>query len=183
MQVIRRASFPDVLLDVYFKEHPGLDSRDRALVTELVYGVLRWQGRLDWIIDQQVNIKPEKIALPVRLILRLAAYQLLFLDRIPAAAAVNEAVELAKASQPQHIVRFVNGVLRTISRKSKILKHSIPEESPEESLAVRYSYPIWLIRRWLAELGEEETKALCTASNQSAPISIRINTLKTKNHK
>ena len=179
MQVARRASFPDVLLDIYFKEHPGMDSRDRALVTELVYGVLRWQGRLDWIIDQQVNINPEKIALPVRLILRLATYQLLFLDRIPEAAAVNEAVELTKASQPQHIVRFVNGVLRTISSKTKILKQANPEGSPEQGLAVRYSYPVWLIQRWLTELGDEETEALCTASNQIAPITIRVNTLKT----
>ena len=126
LQVARRASFPDVLLDIYLKEHPDLDPRDRALVTELVYGVLRWQGRLDWIIDQQATIKPDKIALPVRVILRLATYQLLFLDRIPAAAAVNEAVKLAKTSQPPHVVRFVNGILRAISRQSEILQKAQP---------------------------------------------------------
>ncbi len=179
MQVARRASFPDVLLDIYFKEHSELDSRDRALVTELVYGVLRWQGRLDWIIDQQSNISPDKIDLPVRLILRLAAYQLLFLERIPPAAAVNEAVELTKASQPQHVVRFVNGVLRTISRKAKILKDASLEGSPAERLAVQYSYPVWLVQHWLTELGEQETEALCTASNQVPPTSVRVNTLKT----
>ncbi len=179
MQVARQASFPDVLLDIYFKEHPDLDPRDRALVTELVYGVLRWQGRLDWIIDQEVNIPPKKIALPVRLVLRLAAYQLLFLDRIPAAAAVNEAVEFTKASQPQYIVRFVNGVLRNISRKADILKEAIPEGNPEERLAIRRSYPVWLIKRWLSELGHEETEAFCAASNKIPPVSIRVNTLKT----
>jgi len=179
MQVARRASFPDVLLDVYFKEHPALDPRDRALVTELVYGVLRWQGRLDWIIDRHVNTSPKKISQSVRLILRLATYQLLFLDRIPAAAAVNEAVELTKASQPPHIVRFVNGLLRTISRKTSTLKEAVPEGSPEERLAMRYSYPVWLIQRWLSRLGDEETAALCTASNQVAPICIRVNGLKT----
>ncbi len=179
MQVALRASYPDVLLDIYFKENPKLDRRDRALVTELVYGVLRWQGRLDWIIDQQINIKPEKIDLSVRLVLRLATYQLLFLDRIPMSAAVNEAVELAKVSQPEHIVRFVNGVLRTISRKIKILKQAIPEGSPEERLAMRHSYPVWLIQRWLTEWGDEETEAFCTASNEIAPTSIRVNTLKT----
>jgi 16S rRNA (cytosine967-C5)-methyltransferase len=179
LQVARRASFPDVLLDIYFKEHPGLDPRDRALVTELVYGVLRWQGRLDWIINQQINIDPAKIAQPVRLVLRLATYQLLFLDRIPAAAAVNEAVEFTKASQPQHIVRFVNGVLRNISRKAGILKEAIPEGNPEERLAVRYAYPVWLIKRWLRELGDEETEAFCAASNQIPPVSIRVNMLKT----
>ncbi len=179
MQVARRASFPDVLLDIYFKEHPELDSRDRALITELVYGVLRWQGRLDWIIDQQADIKPERIALSVRLILRLATYQLLFLDRVPAAAAVNEAVELTKTCQPHYIVRFVNGVLRNISRRTKILKELVPEGSREERLAMRYSYPVWLIKRWLTELGDDETEAFCAASNQIPPISIRVNTLRT----
>lgn len=179
MQVARRASFPDVLLDIYFKEHSELDSRDRALVTELVYGVLRWQGRLDWLIDQHVNIRPDKIALPVRLILRLAVYQLLFLDRIPAAAAVHEAVELAKSSQPQYVLRFVNGVLRTISRKAESLKKAGPEKSHEQRLAVLYSYPVWLVQRWLNEWGYEKTEAFCNAGNQIPPTSIRVNTLKT----
>jgi len=179
MQVARHASFPDILLDVYFKEHSELDSRDRALITELVYGVLRWQGRLDWIIDQNVNIRPDKVDLAVRLILRLAVYQLLFLDRIPAAAAVHEAVELAKNSQPHHVVRFVNGVLRTISREADNFKKAGPEKNFEKRLAVLYSYPDWLIRRWLAELGSEETESFCNAGNQIAPTSIRVNTLKT----
>jgi 16S rRNA (cytosine967-C5)-methyltransferase len=179
MQVARRASYPDGLLDIYFKEHPELDSRDRALITELVYGVLRWQGRLDWLIDQHISVRPAKIDLPVRLILRLATYQLLFLDRIPAAAAVNEAVKLAKTNQPQHVVRFVNGVLRTIARKSHDLTEAYPEEDPAQRFAVQYSYPVWLIQRWLSELGYEETEALCRASNQVPPTSVRINTLKT----
>ena len=179
LQVARRASFPDVLLDIYLKEHPDLDPRDRALVTELVYGVLRWQGRLDWIIDQQAKTRPDKIALPVRVILRLATYQLLFLDRIPAAAAVNEAVKLAKTSQPPHVVRFVNGILRAISRKSEILQKAQLEGSSENRLSVLYSYPAWLVQRWLAALGYEETEAFCAAGNQVPPTSIRVNTLTT----
>ena len=179
MQVARRGSFPDVLLDIYFKEQPKLDSRDRALVTELVYGVLRWQGRLDWIIDQHSKIKPDKIDRTVRLILRLAVYQLLFLNRIPAAAAVHEAVELAKASQPRHVVRFVNGVLRTISRQSMALQEAAPEQSAEHRLAILYSYPVWLVQYWLNHLGAEETESLCQAGNQIPPITVRVNTLRT----
>ena len=179
MQVARRASFPDILLDVYFKKHPDLDGRDRALATELVYGVLRWQGRLDWIIDRYARIAPGRVALPVRVILRLAAYQLLFLDRVPEAAAVHEAVELAKTSQPLHVVRFVNGVLRSISREREALKTAVPEGSPTEKLAACYAYPVWVVERWLGELGPEETEALCQASNQVAPTTIRVNTLKT----
>jgi len=179
MQVARRAAFPDVLLDVYFKKNPALDTRDRAFATELVYGVLRWQGRLDWIIDRYARVVPKRMALPVRVLLRLAAYQLLFLDRVPPAAAVHEAVELAKASQPQHVVRFVNGVLRAIGREREILKSATAEGIPAEQLAVRHSYPVWLVQRWLRELGSEETDALCHAGNQVAPTTIRTNTLKT----
>jgi len=173
MQVARRGSFPDVL-----KEHPKLDSRDRALVTELVYGVLRWQGRLDWIIDQEIKITPNKVDFPVRLILRLAAYQLIFLNRIPAAAAVHQAVELTKASQPKHVVRFVNGVLRTISRKSRLLREAEPEGSVEQRLAILYSYPLWLVQRWLTHLGSEETESFCQAGNEIPPTTVRVNTLK-----
>jgi 16S rRNA (cytosine967-C5)-methyltransferase len=112
-------------------------------------------------------------------ILRLAVYQLLFLDRIPAAAAVHEAVELAKSSQPQYVIRFINGVLRTISSRAEIFKKASPEKDFEQRLAVLYSYPEWLVGRWLAELGYEETESLCNAGNQIAPTSIRVNTLKT----
>jgi 16S rRNA (cytosine967-C5)-methyltransferase len=179
MQVARRAAFPDLLLDVYFKKHPTLEARDRAFATELVYGVLRWQGRLDWIIDRYARVVPKRMALPVRVLLRLAVYQLLFLDRVPPAAAVHEAVELAKTSQPQHIVRFVNGVLRAIGREREGLRAETAEGSPAEQLAVRHSYPVWVVERWLKELGPEETEALCHAGNQVAPTTIRTNTLKT----
>ena len=179
MQVARRAAFPDLLLDVYFKKNPALEARDRAFATELVYGVLRWQGRLDWIINRYARVVPKRMALPVRVLLRLAAYQLLFLDRVPPAAAVHEAVELAKMSQPQHVVRFVNGVLRAIGRERETLKTATAEGTPAEQLAVRHSYPVWLVERWLRELGSEETEALCHAGNQVAPTTIRTNTLKT----
>jgi 16S rRNA (cytosine967-C5)-methyltransferase len=179
MQVARRAAFPDVLLDVYFKKHPAFEARDRAFATELVYGALRWQGRLDWIIDRYARVNPRRMALPVRVLLRLAAYQLLFLDRVPPAAAVHEAVELAKASQPQHIVRFVNGVLRSIARERETLKSATAEGSPAEQVAMRHAYPVWVVERWLRELGSEETGTLCHAGNQVAPTTIRTNTLKT----
>src|SRR5512143_3139173 len=94
------------------QRHPELDERGRALLTELVYGVLRWQGRLDWHIDQLSKIKPSKISPAVRALLRLALYQILLLDRIPPHAAVNETVKIAKATQPAFLANFVNAILR-----------------------------------------------------------------------
>ncbi len=95
----QKASHPDRLIRTTLERHSRLDERDRALLTELVYGVVRWQGRLDWHIDELSRTKPDKIAPAVRVLLRLALYQILFLDRIPDHAAVNDTVEIAK-TQP-----------------------------------------------------------------------------------
>ncbi|MBW1980692.1 MAG: 16S rRNA (cytosine(967)-C(5))-methyltransferase RsmB [Deltaproteobacteria bacterium] len=179
MQVAQQGSHADVLLSGCFKRQATLDARDRAFITELVYGTLRWQARLDWIIDRYARMKSARMALPVRVILRLATYQLLYLDRVPPSAAVNEAVKLAKASQPLYIVRFVNAVLRSIAANRDALRDALPEKSTPERWAVAFSFPGWLIEKWLAELGQQETEAFCRSSNEVAPTTIRVNTLKT----
>lgn len=175
----RQAARPDVLLRSLLHRHPFLDQRDRALLTELVYGVLRWRGRLDWHIDRISNVQPSKISPAVRQLLRLALYQVFFLERVPHHAAVNEAVRLAKATQPSHLAAFVNGVLRTAVRRGQDWDWPSPESEPADHLAVTTSHPRWLIDRWLAELGCAETQALCRANNAVAPMGLRVNTLKT----
>lgn len=174
----QRAGYPDRLLQVSFKRHPALDPRDRALLTELVYGVLRWQGRLDWHIDQLSAVRPDKVAPPVRVLLRMALYQLFFLDRVPAHAAVNEAVALCKATQPAHLVRFVNGVLREAARRGDDWAWPSALEAPDERIAALQSHPLWFVRRCIQEFGAAEAEALCEANNRPAPMTLRINTLK-----
>jgi 16S rRNA (cytosine967-C5)-methyltransferase len=115
----QKAAHPDRLIRTTLERHKALDARDRALLTELVYGVVRWQGRLDWHIDELSRTKPGKIAPAVRVLLRLALYQVLFLDRIPAHAAVNDSVEIAKTSHPPHVIRFINAILREAVRRGK----------------------------------------------------------------
>jgi 16S rRNA (cytosine967-C5)-methyltransferase len=171
-------SHPDRLIRTVLERHPALDERDRALFTELVYGVLRWQGRLDWHIDQLSNIKPEKIRPTVRILLRLALYQILFLDRVPHHAAVNEAVNLTKASHPAHLVGFVNGMLRAAIRRGGVWEWPSVEQHPAEYLAVTTAHPLWLVNRWLLELGFEEAQSLCQANNHIAPMALRVNTLR-----
>lgn len=175
----RKVSHPDRLIRAMLERHSRLDERDRALLTELVYGVLRWQGRLDWHIDQLSKIKPKKIDPEVRILLRLALYQILLLDRIPPHAAVNETVKLAKATQPPHLVGFVNALLREALRRENAWNWPPEEKDPAAFLAVTTSHPLWFVQKCLKELGPEETRALCLANNAIAPMALRVNTLRT----
>ena len=129
-------------------------SVDLNLLHELVYGTIRWQGQLDWVLSSFV---PRRFRLSSRLrnILRLGAYQLLHLDRIPIHAIIYEAVELAK---PQiKTSRFVNAVLRNLSRHIDDLSFPDSIEEPINWLSASQSYPKWLIKRWVSEFGLEWT--------------------------
>ena len=176
----QKGSYPDRLIRGALDRHSRLDERDRALLTELVYGVVRWRGRLDWHIGQLSRTKPEKMEPAVLILLRLALYQVFFLSRVPAHAAVNESVEIAKSSQPPHIVKFVNGVLREAVRREESggWAWPSPEENPADTLAVTTSHPVWLVRKLIEEFGIEEARMFCAANNTIAPTVLRMNTLK-----
>jgi 16S rRNA (cytosine967-C5)-methyltransferase len=174
----KQASYPDRLVRAALQRRVALKNEDRALLTELVYGVLRWKGTLDWHIDQLSNIKPSKIAPEIRILLRLALYQIIYLTRIPDHAAVNEAVKIAKASQPSHLAGFVNAVLREAIRREGKWNWPSPESHPDEYLAVATSHPQWFVQRCLKEFGFEETQSLCQANNQVAPLVLRVNSRK-----
>jgi 16S rRNA (cytosine967-C5)-methyltransferase len=178
LQLDRSPAHPDRLIRAAIDRHAGLDPRDRALLTELVYGVLRWQGRLDWYIDTLADMKPSKIDAAVRILLRLALYQVTLLDRVPAHAAVNEAVKTAKAALPRHVVGFVNALLREAVRRHPDWDFPSARENPVRHLAVTTAHPEWLVRHLLAEWGPEETRAFCHASNTVAPLVLRVNPLK-----
>ncbi len=177
LHIEQESGYPDRLLQSYLDRHDNLDPRDKGLITELVFGVLRWQGRLDSVIKKYSSVKLKKINPLVKIILRTAIYQLLFLDKIPPSAAVNEAVKLAKESQPNYVVRFVNAVLRKVSDNIESLKQTDGEDLSPESIAEIYSHPRWIVDVWIKEFGIEETINLCRANNETPPTNIRTNTL------
>lgn len=151
----------------------GLDGRDAGLCTRLVFGVQQNRLLLDWYLTRFSSVKPEKMELPVRGALRLGLYQLLFMDRIPVHAAVNESVALTrKRSRNPRSAALVNAVLRTVERERK---EGLPQ--PEE-LSVRYSHPEWLVRELTNAVGPEEIEALLAADNGEPPIQAQVNTLK-----
>jgi 16S rRNA (cytosine967-C5)-methyltransferase len=176
---IERANVhPDRLLTDSFKRYRYFTSLDRAFLTELTYGVIRWRGRLDWVIRHFSKIPFEKIEPGTLNILRLGLYQILFLSRTPSSAAVNESVELAKRTRGKGGAGFVNAVLRaSIRQKDEIL---YPEWDPDPTfhISVTQSHPLWLVQRWTKELGMEETLRICKYNNQISPLTLRTNTLK-----
>ncbi|MCE5241866.1 MAG: 16S rRNA (cytosine(967)-C(5))-methyltransferase RsmB [Syntrophobacteraceae bacterium] len=175
----QKPSQPERLIRAMLDRHRGLEERDRALLTELVYGVLRWRGRLDWHIDALSKISPKKIDPAVRILLRLALYQILLLDRIPPHAAVNETVKIARATQAPHVAGFINAVLREAIRREDRWQWPSRESAPDRFLAVTTSHPLWFVQRCLRDFGFEETLGICEANNAVAPLVLRVNTLKT----
>lgn len=155
-----------------------LTRRDRALANALVYGVLRWQGHLDWTIGHFSKTRLNKIDPPVLNILRLGLFQIKFLNRIPPSAAVNTSVQMAKSVAAPWVAKFVNGVLRNAAENYKDVVFPDLEKDPVLALAAIKSFPKWLIKRWINRLGLEQTEALCDAINTIPPITIRTNTFK-----
>jgi 16S rRNA (cytosine967-C5)-methyltransferase len=174
----KRGSTMDPLFDAYVVKDPLLTDLDKAFVREIVYGVLRWRGRLDWIIAAYSRIKPSRLERAVLAILRMGAYQILFMDRVPAAAAVDESVKLAKGLRKKEATAFVNGILRGIAEGRKEITYPDLHTDPVAYIAAFHSHPQWLVSRWVDQFGREETIALCETNNQFPPLAVRVNTLK-----
>lgn len=144
----------------------ALSRQDRDLMTQLVLGVLRWQRVLDREIAARLAKPEAEMHFGVIVALRLGAYQLLFLDRIPAHAAIGESVELAKQADGQYAANMVNAVLRRIAREQ--VAGMVTDKSPEAA------HPDWMVARWQARFGAEATARLCAYDQQPAPLSLRL---------
>ncbi len=149
------------------------DGRDRRFVRQLAAGVLQWRGRLDWILTAFSNRPLDTLSPGVRQILRLGAYQLLWLDRVPPAAAVNTAVDLALQRGHPGSAGFVNAVLRRVSAEGARVAYPNPTDDPEKYLSVYHSHPRWLVGRWLARWGPARTEAMLQANNEPPPLFVR----------
>lgn len=155
-----------------------LSGPDRGLFAELVFGVLRRQGTLDHILSQLLDQPLGKLEPLVLILLRLGLYQLVYLDRIPESAAVNETVNLSKQAVPR-ASGLVNAVLRNYLRRGDTLAFPDPLSAPAASIAARHSHPLWLVNQWLDQLGPEEAERLAEASSCQPPLTLRANTLRT----
>jgi 16S rRNA (cytosine967-C5)-methyltransferase len=174
-RVERDGAFADLALEGALARHP-LASRDAALATELVHGTLRWQRYLDWVLAPHSRRALPSLDARVLALLRMAAYQIVFLARVPPFAAVDDAVALA-GGKPG-VPGFVNAVLRSFARRGAREREPAPPADAVDALAVRCSFPTWLARRWVARFGADEARALMLALNERPPLAIRANTLR-----
>jgi 16S rRNA (cytosine967-C5)-methyltransferase len=156
-----------------------LSKRDRSLFFALVYGVVRWRGQLDWIIDRFSTTRRNKIDPGILNILRIGLFQIIHLDRVPASAAVHSSVEMAKSVASSWVVRYVNALLRKAAKEYKNLSYPDLSQDPVPSLSIRKSFPAWIVARWLDRFGTKETEKLCDAVNAIPAITVRTNTLLT----
>jgi 16S rRNA (cytosine967-C5)-methyltransferase len=157
-------------------ERAKLSPRDRALTTELVYGTLRWRRRLDWILAPHSRRRLERLDPWILNLLRLTVYQLQFLYKVPAWAAVNEAVALAKRREHGKAAPFVNAVLRSLTASGGALP-PLPDD-PLEATATRLAFPSWLARRWTDRLGPDQAERLMLALDERPPVTLRVNVLR-----
>lgn len=170
LREVEAGAFSSILLAV---DRPELKASDRALAHELVLGVLRRQLWLDKTIEHFAKRAIDSLDLPVRLALRLGLYQLRFLTRIPASAAVNESVNLVRSAKLSSAAAFVNAVLRRSIREADYDPASQISD-PLEKLAIETSHPVWLIQRWANSFGVAETQAFARANNAVPPVAFRV---------
>jgi 16S rRNA (cytosine967-C5)-methyltransferase len=169
-------AYANVLLDTRL-QNSALSRPDRALATELVYGVLRWRGMLDWLLEPLLDRPLTTLDAVVRHLVRLGAYQLVCLARVPDFAAVDETVSLAREVGAARAAGYVNAVLRRVAAEPR-RPGPDPAADPLAYWTGPGSHPTWLAERWLRRLGSGEAGALMTANNRVPPLTVMANRVK-----
>lgn len=181
LKIEQDGAYSNIALNNAIKENK-LNHLDASFVSALVYGVLEHQITLDYILRQYSKIPIRKIELKTKIILRLGILQLLFMDKVPESAAVNESVNLAKKHKLQKSSGFINGILRNITRAE--VKYTLPPKSDKiRYYAIKYSAPQELVSLWLKSYGEDNTEQLLLSLGGRPKICARVNTLKTSREK
>ncbi len=176
-RVERSDSYLDRLLETEMR-NTEMNELDKGLMNEIVTGVVRWQMKLDWVLTGFFHGNFTKAETNIKNALRVALYQILFLDKVPHSAAVNESVEFIKRLRGQKVADLVNGVLRNIIRNLENIRYPDPNEDKIQNLAVIESHPNWIVQRWVSRYGYDEAKKLLAANNERPDLTLRVNRLK-----
>ena len=175
LKIEKESAYSNIAVANLLKE-AELDSKDKALVSAIVYGVLDRKITLDALLSRFMKTPLKKTAPFTLQVLRTALYQILFMDKIPESAAVNEAVKLIKKSKESRNSGFVNAVLRSCIREENL----IPDGDSPEELEIRYSCPLWIIESFIKDYGKENAVNLLEESLKAPPVTLRVNTIKTE---
>ena len=174
LKTTKDGAYSNLTLDAVLSKS-DLDTRDKSFVSNLFYGVIERQLTIDYQLGLYLSKPLKKLKPEVLAILRLGAYQILFMDKVPDSAAVNESIKLSKKNGASFASGLINAVLRKVSSKGIVLPD---EANGDEYLSVKYSCPLWLVRKWLNEYGKDDTVAFLEASLGSAETYIRVNNTK-----
>ena len=179
IHVTKQQMRPDEATDLLYRAKKSPIQRiDRNFITEVVYGSLRWYSKLHWILQKTSKRDLTKLSPEVRAALILGTYQIFYMDRVPDRAAVNESVEYIRHKGQSKAVPFVNGVLRSIARRSEYFAKPNKDKQPSEFLALQYAHPRWIIDRWSRRFNYARVKSILSANNQKPPYTVRINSIK-----
>ncbi|MGH7884470.1 MAG: 16S rRNA (cytosine(967)-C(5))-methyltransferase RsmB [Thermodesulfobacteriota bacterium] len=167
-------AYPDIAIRNEFSKHKNIDSQNISLINEIVYGVIRWNLKIDFFIND--NLKKDINKMKIKNLLKMGVYQLKFMDGIKAYASINETVELGKQLFGIKIGNFINAILRNIQRKDY---SDIRFEDKTDEVSFNRSFPKWIINYWLEKFDLEKVDNLCSSLNLIPGLSLRTNTLKT----
>ena len=177
-KIDKEEAYSNIALDEMIKENKrNLEDRDIGFISEIVYGVTSWKLTIDEIIKKYSNIRLKKISPWILNILRMGIYQIVFLNKVPNSATVNESVNLAKRYGHKASSNFVNAILRKVEKKDYQAFFEI--KNPIERISKTTSIPVWIIKELLKENDIEKVEEICKASNLKPKVEIRINRLKT----
>lgn len=177
-EVNERGAYNNISLQEHFYQYNDLSALDKAFITTIVNGTIRYLITIDYIINQFSKTKIKKMKPIIKNILRSSVYQILFMDKVPHSAACNEAVKMTKNRGFMGLSGFVNGVLRNIARNKDNITYPNPKNNLVQYLSVKYSFPQWILDYWLQYYKAKFVEELCDASNNNPEISIRCNVLK-----
>lgn len=174
MEILEKKSYSHLVMRGVLDKYDYLEKQQRSFIKRCVEGTIEQKIRLDFCIDQFSKTKCEKMKPFIRTLLRMGAYQILFMDQIPDSAACNECVKLAKKRGFSQLSGFVNGVLRSLSRGKEQIAYPNEEKEPLSYLSVMYSMPQWIVSMWMEMYGREETKQMLKGLLRGRPLTIRL---------
>lgn len=175
MEITEEEAYSHVVLREVLEKYQYLEKRDRAFISRTVEGTLEHMIQLDYIIEQFSNVPVYNMKPLIRNLLRMSVYQLKYMDSVPDSAVCNEAVKIAQRKGFYNLKGFVNGVLRNIARRLNQVTYPDPAVEPVHYLSVKYSFPIWMVSKWVAQFGYHATEKICRESHMEHGTVVRCN--------
>lgn len=178
MEITEEEAYSHVVIRQVLEKYQYLEKRDRAFISRTVEGTLEHMIQIDYIIEQFSNVPVYNMKPLIRNLLRMSVYQMKYMDSVPDSAVCNEAVKLASRKGFYNLKGFVNGVLRNTARRLNQVRYPDPKLEPLHYLSVKYSFPIWMLDKWVSQFGYGVTEKICRDSHMEKPTVVRCNLTK-----